>query len=127
MPFYYGFCPSPTAWNDTMKRMKVTNPDPYPDTDGRCVSLVQNNKDLTCIVTVHERLDARSPEGIIGVIAHEAMHVWQEMMSQIGERDPSHEFGAYSYQAIFQELLEAYVKTRNPKMFSRSQSKRKRV
>jgi hypothetical protein len=116
MPFYYGFCPSEAAWKRDMRLMKVKGEVPYPTSDGNCTTFVQNGKDLTCIVTINERLDGRNPSGIIGLIAHEAMHVWQALMEKIGERDPSQEFGAYSYQSIFQELLEAYVATRNPKM-----------
>lgn len=126
MPFYYGFCPSEKAWRRTMGRMGLSEV-PYPKAAAHCMSFDNPHGDRCSIVTVNEANDKKLASGIIGLIAHEAMHVWQELMERIGESAPSSEWGAYSYQAIFQELLEAYVATRNPKLLRQSQPKQKQL
>lgn len=42
------------------------------------------------------------------ILAHEAVHIWQEIRGHIGEKYPSHEFEAYSIQSITQNLMTAY-------------------
>lgn len=54
------------------------------------------------------------PEGTTGVqiasiLVHEAVHVWQEFVDAIGERNPSSEFEAYSIQMISLRLMQSYV------------------
>ncbi|MGH6754955.1 MAG: hypothetical protein ACREDP_22580 [Bradyrhizobium sp.] len=117
MPTYYGFCPSEKAWKREMKRLGVSG-EPYPDSDGKCVSL-EHKKDgkLCCIVTIAERLDKKDdPLGIVGLIVHEAVHVWQKVRADIGEKEPSAEFEAYALQNISTQLMSAYAQTRNPKI-----------
>jgi len=48
----------------------------------------------------------------VGLIVHEAMHIWRAMRESIGEHSPSAEFEAYSIQSIAQNLIAAYEKTR---------------
>jgi hypothetical protein len=43
------------------------------------------------------------------MLVHEAVHVWQFHCENIGEREPSIEFEAYSIQAVSQFLMEAYA------------------
>ena len=54
------------------------------------------------------------PEHISGIeiaalLVHEAVHIWQNMMEHINERNPSKEFEAYSIQTISSTLMNAYV------------------
>ena len=39
------------------------------------------------------------------MIVHEAVHIWQRTRELIQEKNPSHEFEAYSIQMITQELM----------------------
>lgn len=45
---------------------------------------------------------------VVGLIVHEAVHVWQEVLEHIGEHRPSAEFEAYSVQSLAQVLLGEY-------------------
>lgn len=109
-PLYYGFCPDESAWKRETRRLGINTP--YPASAGRCTLFANTKNAAECaIVTI---ADTRKRPGIevVGLIVHEAMHVWRFIREHIGERDPSLEFEAYSMQSISQELIAAYEKTR---------------
>ncbi len=109
-PVHFGFCPSKKAWKREMKRLNCK--EPYPDTDGRCTTFTNEGK-VVCIVTLRDGSEnERSISEITGLLVHEATHVWQTIRDDIGEKDPSPEFEAYSMQAIFQGLFTAFQETR---------------
>jgi len=45
---------------------------------------------------------------LVGLLIHEAVHVWQNVRDLISEDRPSREFEAYSIQSIAQKLIDAY-------------------
>lgn len=45
---------------------------------------------------------------VVALLAHEAVHVWQEYVASIGEKEPSREFEAYAIQTITERLLYEY-------------------
>lgn len=110
---HFGFCPSAKAWKRAMKAMDVDlDANPYPDSDGRMTSFDKGGK-VCCIVTIRDGVEHKhDPVEVMGIIVHEATHVWQEVRSAMQERAPSSEFEAYSMQAITQELFAAYASTR---------------
>ncbi|MEN5103787.1 hypothetical protein [Brucella anthropi] len=109
-PVHFGFCPSKKAWKREMKRLNCK--EPYPDTDGRCTTFTNEGK-VICIVTLRDGSEnERSISEITGLLVHEATHIWQTIRDDIGEKDPSPEFEAYSMQAIFQGLFTAFQETR---------------
>lgn len=109
MPFYYGFCPSETAWRKEMKKMGCEG-EPYPTGDGRTTTF-ERDSELCVIVTVNVR-EGVSEDAVLGMLVHETVHVKQYLMRHIGESKPSEEFEAYTMQAIFMCLMDAYAKTR---------------
>lgn len=112
-PVYIGFCPSEAAWKRTMKRMGLPN-EPYPTNDGR-VSVFENDGKMTCIMTLGDGGEAKhSRVQIAALMAHEAVHVKQQICEHIGEKTPSEEFEAYTVQAIFQGFYQAWLDTRAP-------------
>lgn len=88
----------------------------YPTSDGNCSYFVNDGLKggAACIVTIGERKKNWDGIGIISLLAHEAMHVWQRCCEHIGEEKPSAEFAAYAMQNIVEELVRGYVKTRGP-------------
>ncbi len=109
-PVHFGFCPSKKAWKREMKRMNCN--EPYPKSDGRCTTFTNEGK-VVVIVTVRDGSEhERSISEITGLLVHEATHVWQTIREDIGEKDPSPEFEAYSMQAIFHGLFTAFQETR---------------
>lgn len=111
---FIGFCPSEKAWKREMKLMACPQ-EPYPASAGCASRFVYDGKTLV-IVTLGPAADAeeRSRVEIAGLLCHEATHVWQAVRKDMGEKEPSIEFEAYSMQAIFQGLYQAWLDTRAP-------------
>ncbi len=95
-----------------MKRLGAD--EPYPTSDGRCTTFENTKAGKLCVlVTISERIDHKDdPIGVLGLVVHEAAHVWQAIKNDIGEDRPSHEFEAYAMQNIVMELCKAYADTR---------------
>lgn len=112
MPTFFGFCPSERAWKREMKRLNVESPAAYPETDANTSQFLVDRKNMI-LVTVNERIDKKRDRiGVVGLIVHEAMHVWQMIRRDIGETEPSVEFEAYALQNITIQICSAYCKTR---------------
>jgi hypothetical protein len=122
-PTFIGFCPSRKAWNREMKRLGVKD-EPYPnDAAGRCTTFDSKGK-VCIIVTIREACEKHhSRTEIAGLICHEATHAWQKVREVMGEAEPSIEFEAYSMQAIFQNLYQAWLDTRCPPDMKASNAK----
>ena len=109
LPVPYCFCPSESAWRKEMKRLNAS--EPYPSSDARTVSL-ENKGKLRIYVTVAPHIDGMDPLGIVGLLVHESVHVWQFTCDHVGDTYPSKETEAYAIQLISSELIAAYSKTR---------------
>lgn len=86
----------------------------YPDTKGMCVSFKHKETcNWICIVTLQDNAENLTDEhNITMTLLHEAVHVWQTMVEDINEREPSREFEAYMIEHITRQLVEAYKGTR---------------
>jgi hypothetical protein len=127
-PVYHGFCPSEAAWKREMRKLKVKG-EAYPDSAGRCTTFTHEDK-TCCIVTLGPQADApgRTRVEIAGLLCHEATHVWQEVQKSMNDPGkPSVEFEAYSMQAIFMGLYQAWLDTRAPEELKARSHKRRKV
>lgn len=112
LPNYWGFCPSKKAWDAELKKLKC-DPAEYPTASGHCAHFNSPSGRSLTLVTIAENVDVEcSPAEIVGLLAHEGAHVWQETLRAIGEEAPSPEFEAYAIQRIVQDLVKTYEKTR---------------
>ena len=105
MPSRYGF----VRRKDYRKALKKLGcePHPTPNSDA-CVELFCVNNTDVCLFSIDEDLvDSSSDVAVIGMVTHEAVHIFQFMCADVGEKDPSPEFEAYTIQAITQHLLWA--------------------
>lgn len=118
-PYYYGLCLCEKAFQKEMKRLAIPN-------DERPAFILNKQSDATthfferddgrrmAIVTIRKRKGLAAAQ-INALLVHEAVHIWQAIREDIGERNPSSEFEAYSVQTISQSLMQAYQDAKKAK------------
>lgn len=94
-----------------MKRMGIDDVH-YPTSDGAATTFTKDGKTIVLVTVLDGAERERTLLEMIGIVVHEAAHVWQEVRLAMGEHSPSIEFEAYSMQAITQELLAAFEDAR---------------
>lgn len=62
-----------------------------------------------CIVAITDYM-SKSGIQVAGLLCHEAAHIFQREMLDVGEGKPSDEFMAYTIQWIAQELMEQFCR-----------------
>lgn len=114
-PVYYALCTNEKSFYKEMKRLKISKEIAgsfiknewshatvhHFEKKGKYMSIV-------CIDKKQAIKDKRSPNEIVGLLIHEAVHIWQEIKLHIDENHPSAEFEAYSIQNIAQNLIGQY-------------------
>jgi len=114
-PIYYCLCTNEKQFYKEMKRLGISKNEAgsfiknewshatvhHFERKGKYISIV-------CIDKENAKKNKTDPNQIVGLLIHEAVHIWQEIKEHIGEHDPSREFEAYSIQSISQELIRSY-------------------
>ena len=105
-PCYIGLCLNKKDFKAEMKRLRVSVSDEWipKDKQGRVHFFISKNGKKTAIVCIRRN---GKPVEIVGLLIHEAVHIWQNIKEDINENHPSSEFEAYSIQAIAQRLIDA--------------------
>lgn len=114
-PIHYGLCLRESDFHAELRRMGVPR-DHWPpfirtahaDATAHHFESTSEYRDATIVCVDMERAKKRDPLEVVGLLVHEAMHIWQRIREHIGETNPSSEFEAYSVQWIVQELCGAY-------------------
>ena len=110
LPFYLALFTDPDDYYKELKKLEI-EPRLWPDfviserANASVHFFTRTGKKLAIVCI--QKGDYTGVE-IAGLLVHEAVHIWQEMCSDIGERFPSDEFEAYSIQSISQQLMIAY-------------------
>lgn len=118
-PHFFGFCPDETAWKRLLRSFNHPTPVAYPISAGACSIFDHSNGKSSSVVTIAQDVDKRcTKQEIVGLIVHEATHVYQHVLESMDEKNPSVEFEAYQMQGITQALLAAYETSRK-KLFLR--------
>lgn len=106
-PVYYTLATSPAILKKEMKRFKVNQEIGINNGKSATTNIMKNdNGEVVAIVCLYDHsVDILM---IYALLVHEAVHIWQEIKENIGEREPSHEFEAYSIQKISQNLFYEY-------------------
>ena len=113
-PVYFGFTTDPDAFTRELKRLKVREQVPF-TVRGLSGSTHVFQKGHTLVVIVCIKPKKMPREQLYGLIVHEAVHVWQAVLEQIGDETTSDEVEAYSIQYIAQCMIrEVMGKRRQP-------------
>lgn len=111
--YEYAFCPSKEEW-DTYWIKGGSTPPSYIKAGGRATFFQTENHDgelmSRAIVTISDNISG--PLEVVAILAHEAVHIKQDICEYIQEKSLSSEMEAYIVQAILQDLLYAYKDTR---------------
>ena len=93
-----------------MRQLKIKSPPQWVNdgADATTHFLVKPS-DVACVVSMQNWLGRDSVE-VAGLLVHEAVHVWQEYATNMGERHPGAEQEAYAIQAISQELMAEFAR-----------------
>ena len=115
-PYCYGLCRSEQEFHRELKRLEVPRNE-WPkfigrdgadsSSDGTTHFFENKHFGLAAIVCIGST-KGRTRAQVHALLAHEAVHIWQAICDDIGEKKPSSEFEAYSIQAITQNLITAY-------------------
>lgn len=110
-PLFVGFTTSRKAFAREVKRLgNPTVKFLASDHSSATMHTFVEDGSTVCIIAM-EKPAGRSNEQVAGMIAHEAVHVAQELWARIGEREPGREAEAYLVQMIVQCCLQEAWKT----------------
>ena len=111
-PYYYGVCLDEVSFEETCKELEIPKSkippfvsDGSPATVNFLINANLNKRVAIVCLKLPENI---SPTQTIGLLVHEAVHIFQQIKAYIGEGSPSPEFEAYSIQTITEELIYAY-------------------
>lgn len=112
-PLYIGLCTTEKSYLSELKRLGIKKNDrpSFCDLGDAVVHFVENKKGTVSEGTVSAIVCipyGRPIHEVVGLLAHEAVHIWQEIKIKLGEHSPSPEFEAYSIQTITERLYGAY-------------------
>ena len=110
-PYSFGLCRNEKDFQKELKRLKVPANQwsewVTEGADGTTHFFEKvGGKGLCCIVCIVSRNKAKR-DVVIGLLVHEAVHIWQAIKEEMRETKPSKEFEACSIAHISQELIEA--------------------
>lgn len=112
-PVYWALCTNEEDFRDecmhlNMQAHEVPAPLTHPTKSGATTHTFHNLDagKVACIVYMPQT--DRDVNEVHALLAHEAMHVYQTMLEELGETAPGHEFEAYTVQALCQALFDSW-------------------
>jgi hypothetical protein len=106
LPFRYCLFTRPKDYFDSLKKAGIDKSDwgEFVPGDKGAATHFWRFKDLQVLIVCMDRNCGKDPLQITSLLFHEAVHIWQELIKHMGEKEPSDEFMAYSIQWIGQQL-----------------------
>jgi len=110
----YGFkltlCTSEKMYWRQHRKLSKRWPAPHWVSEGHAAMHKYDQKHGSPLIVVCIDDKTRRAVEVAGLLAHEAVHVKQQLMRYVGEAEPSDEFEAYVVQNITQNLLDEYAR-----------------
>lgn len=93
----------------------MKSPAPYPAKPGFAQqSTFTNPRGKPVYIITTDSLNPNDPNGVVALLAHEVVHIWQQVKEHIGERQPGEEQEAYFVQFVLGYLLDVYTMAHGP-------------
>lgn len=109
---YYTLCLSERAMHNAFARLSIPRerrPEFVHANASATTHFVSSKNKLCAVVCVcHDASDSQAE--MYALLAHEAVHIWQEMCRDIGERAPGDEIEAYVIQHLTRCLIDEYLR-----------------
>lgn len=109
-PYYYGVCRTEKDFSKALRKLKVPAEQrpPFLGKGGHATAHFFEKADgtlaaIVCLGSTKGRTKAQ----VFALLLHEAVHLWQAIRENLGEKTPSSEFEAYAIQTIAQRLMES--------------------
>ena len=112
-PVYFTLCINEKQFAKTLKHLgikKEESPDFVLNWHSDATAHYFENaktKQVSCVVCLRN-FEGRDKVEIIGLLTHEAVHIWQQIKLYLGEKEPSAEFEAYSIQHLVMQLVSEF-------------------
>ena len=109
---HLALCGSEKEYLAAVKHLKVKDPNIWlTNSSGGTTHTFTRDDSITCVVTIDFKACKNyTLAEIVGILAHEATHVCQQLYDSIGERHPSIEFEAYAIQCTTQRLVAEFLR-----------------
>jgi hypothetical protein len=106
----YCLCVSEKQFIDKLKELKVSGGCEFipHGSDGVTRSFENELGGVCNVVCIHPRCRKYSEIALWGILTHEAVHIWQHCMYDIGEDHPGGEIQAYGIQQITENLISLW-------------------
>lgn len=112
-PYYYTVCTSEALFHRELRHLKIAKPWPefvsFAYSQATCRRFEHSARGRAAIVCMPVKR-RRNPSSTVGILIHEAVHIWQWARDYIGEQAPSSEFEAYAVEQISTELIREYFR-----------------
>lgn len=110
---FLALCLTEEHFLQACKHMRVKSPPDFMSSTHANATMhtFSGERGVTCVVCMGDCAN-RDPVEIVGLLTHEAVHVWQEYCAAIGEKQPAVEQEAYAVQSITQSLVDEYDRQR---------------
>lgn len=108
-PYHYALCTKEKDFQKELKRLKIPKSD-WPEfisSDHANANVHYFEHSKCCIVCLGSTKGFTKIQ-VYALLVHEAVHIWQAIRDDIGERCPASEQEAYAIQSISQQLFGAY-------------------
>ena len=106
----FALCVNADEWeaaHDELELPEEGRPE-FPEQGIAATSTSITKQGLSCIVALNLMDEDHATPHALGLLAHEATHIFQDFAEDIGEEKPSAEFMAYSIQHFTSELINSY-------------------
>lgn len=112
-PYCYALCLDEKAFAAEQKRLKIPKRDRVDfskteSCDATVHYFAKGDGVEKCAIVTMRKIKGRSREQIYGLLVHEAVHIWQAVREELGEKFPASEQEAYAIQRIAQSLMTSY-------------------
>lgn len=111
-PFCVGLCQTEKQFKNELKRLGVAESENVQwVTEGKDATVTEfsgTKKHEKCFLVGVKQDKSAKPIEIVGLLVHEAVHVWQRIRQDMNEDEPSTEFEAYAIQNLSIRLIDAY-------------------